>query len=70
MFTLMQKYKLSAVSTFFQPKRGKTNVTYLSKDPQYKPSQIDYVLMSSRWATSVKDSKVKRGVSCQRWGRH
>ena len=67
MLALMQRYKLSTVSTFFQPKRGKTNITYLPKDPLYKPSQIDYVLMSSRWATSVKDSKVKWGVSCQRW---
>ena len=69
MLDLMRIFKLTAVSTFFQSKRGKSNATYLAKDPRYKPSQIDYILVSSRWATSVKDCKVKWGVSCQRWGR-
>ena len=43
---LMRKSKLVAVSTFFQPCRRKTNVTYIAKDPAYKPSQIDYILIS------------------------
>ena len=67
---LMQKMKLTAVSTFFQPKRGKSNVTYMAKDSKYKPSQIDYILISSRWATAITDCKVKWGITCQRWGRH
>ena len=70
MLDLMQRMNITAVSTFFQPKRGKSNATYLAKDPRYKPSQIDYVLVSSRWATAVRDCKVKWGVACQRWGRH
>ena len=64
------RMKLVAISTYFQPSRGKSNATYLAKDPKYKPSQIDYIVISSRWATSVTNSKVKWGVTCQRWGRH
>ena len=67
---LMRQSKLTAVSTHFQPNRRKTNATYLAKDPQYKPSQIDYILTSQRWATAVKDCKVRWGISVQRWGRH
>ena len=67
---MLQRTKLVAISTYFQPARGKSNATYLAKDPSYKPSQIDYIAVSSRWASSVVDSKVKWGVSCQRWGRH
>ena len=70
MLTLMQTMKLTAVSTYFQSRRGKSNSTYLARDPRYKPSQIDYVLVSTRWATAVRDCKVKWGVACQRWGRH
>ena len=33
------------------------------------PSQIDYILISSRWATSVRKAHVKWGISCHRWGR-
>ena len=67
---LMRRTKLTAISTCFQPRRRKSNAIYLAKDPQYKPSQIDYVLISSRWATSIRDCKVKWGIACQRWGRH
>ena len=66
---MMRRLKLTAISTFFQPRRRKSNATYLAKDPVYKPSQIDYILISSRWATSVKNCQVKWGISCQRWGR-
>ena len=66
---IMRRHKLFAISTFFQPPRNKTNVTYLPRDKTYKPSQLDYVLISSRWATAVRNSQVKWGASCQRWGR-
>ena len=52
---LMRQSKLTAISTCFQPPRRKNNATYLAKDPQFKPSQIDYVMISSRWSSSVKD---------------
>ena len=66
---IMRRSKLTAISTFFQPRRRRSNATYLAKNPYYKPSQIDYVLISSRWATSVRNCQVKWGISCQRWGR-
>ena len=66
---LMDRLQLCAVSTLHQPRRGSTNATYLSKDPRYGPSQIDYVMVSCRWATSAHKCCVKWGVSCQRWGR-
>ena len=72
---VMRKHNLSAASTFFKPAKrrnspSRSNATYLARDPNYKPSQIDYVLISSRWATSIMNCKVKWGISCQRWGRH
>ena len=68
---MMQRFNLTATSTFFQPRRSKLgNATYLAKNPEYRPSQIDYILLSARWATSIRNCKVKWGVSCQRWGRH
>ena len=66
---LMRKTKLVAISTFFQPCRRKTNVTYIAKDTAYKPSQIDYILISSRWATSITKCRVRWGMTIQRWGR-
>ena len=66
---MMRQHKLTAMSTFFQPPRRKSNATYIAKDPQYKPSQIDYILVSARWATSIRNCQVKWGISCQRWGR-
>jgi len=72
---VMRNYNLSAASTLFKPGKrrfspSRSNATYLPKDNAYKPSQIDYILISSRWATGIKDCKVKWGLSCQRWGRY
>ena len=69
MLELMNRRDLSAVSTMFKPPRGKTNATFVPRDPAYKDTQIDFILVSSRWATSVNDSKVKWGPSFMRWGR-
>ncbi|KAI8516780.1 hypothetical protein Bbelb_053610 [Branchiostoma belcheri] len=44
---MMRRTNLTAASTYFQPRRHKSNATYLAKDPEYKPSQIDYVLNKS-----------------------
>ena len=67
--SIMERRNLYAVSTMFQPKRNKSNATFLSRDTNYGPSQIDHILVSSRWASSVSDCKVSWGISCQRWGR-
>ena len=69
MLEMMRRSNLCATSTMFQPARGKSNATFLPRDPQYNPSQIDYILISSRWATGAKDSKVRWGPSIKRWGR-
>ena len=66
----MRHSKLTAISTFFQPHKRKSNITYIAKNPAFKPSQIDYILISSRRATAVRDCKVKWGLYLQRWGRH
>ena len=65
----MNRRSLCAISTMFKPMRGKTNATFIPHDPTFNETQIDYILISSRWATAVTDSKVKRGVSISRWGR-
>ena len=66
---IMRRHKLYAISTFFQPSRKKNNATYIPRDKNYAPSQIDYVLVSNRWATAFRDCKVKWGLSIKRWGR-
>ena len=70
LMNLLKTRQLCAISTLHQPRRGTTNKTYLSKDPRYGPSQIDYILASCRWMSSAYKSSVKWGVTCQRWGRH
>ena len=68
---LMQKFKLTATSTLFQPRRCKLgNATFIPRNPEFNPTQIDYILTSSRWSSSMRSCKVKWGMSCKRWGRH
>ena len=69
MLNLMRTHNLCATSTSFQPPRRKSNATFIPRDKNYTLTQIDYVLISSRWATSVQDCKVCWGISLQRWGR-
>ena len=45
MLDIMRRHKLFAISTFFQPPRNKTNVTYLPRYKTYKPSQLDYLIV-------------------------
>ena len=66
---LMNRRNLCAISTMFKPLRGKTNAKFVPHDPMFNETQIDYILISSRWSTAVTDSKVKWGVSISRWGR-
>ena len=67
---IMRRHRLIAASTLHQPRRGLTNATFIPRDPQCKPRQIDYILCSRRWASSVRRSRVRWGVTIQRWGRH
>ena len=66
---MMERLDLQAASTRFQPLRKHTNATYIPKDSRYNPLQLDYILTSSRWASSVRQSHVRWGVSIRRWGR-
>ena len=66
---LMKNHRLVAASTIHQPQRGHTNATFIPRDTRYKPHQLDYILCSVRWVTSVRSSRVRWGPSIQRWGR-
>ena len=65
----MERLYIQAASTRFQPLRNHTNATYILTDPRYNPLQLDDILTSSRWASSVRQSHVRWGVSIRRWGR-
>ena len=56
---LMSAHNLVAASTLHQPRRGHKNATFMPRDTRYKPRQIDYILCSKRWASSVSSSCVK-----------
>ena len=66
---LMKNHRLVAASTLHKPKRGHTNATFIPRDTRYQPTQLDYILCSERWVTSVTRSRVMWGPSIQRWGR-
>ena len=51
---------LFAASTYFCPEKSAPlgQATYISKSGGTKPSQIDYVLVSRKWLSSIRSSKV------------
>ena len=55
---LMRNHRLIAASTLHQPRRRHSNATFIPRDPHYKPRQLDYILCSARWASSVRNSRV------------
>ena len=69
MLDLMNRRDLCAISKTFNPPKGKTNATFVPRDPAYKETHIDYILIASRWASAVRDSKVRWGASITRWRR-
>ena len=66
---IMNKTELRCVSTYFQPRKNHSNATYMNKQQGKAPSQIDYVIVSSRWASSVRSSKVTWGIPIMVHGR-
>ena len=66
---LMEKHRLRAVSTYFQPAGRRAPCTYINKTPTLAPSQIDYVIVSERWSSSIRSCKVKWEPSIRRFGR-
>ena len=60
----------SGLHSLPEPLRNHTNATsYIPNDSRYNPLQLDYILTSSRWASSVRQSHERWGVNIRRWGR-
>ena len=66
---LMKNFSLRAVSTYFQPRRKHSNATYMNVQQGKAPSQIDYILISSRWSTGARDCKTLWGLPITVHGR-
>ena len=66
---IMRTFTLKCVSTCFQPPRKHSNATYLNVQPQLPPSQIDHIIVSSRWSSSVRGCKTMWGLSMRAHGR-
>ena len=73
---LMSRFDLFAIATKFKPKRriwsGKLrrcNATYLPKHNNRRPTKLDYILVSNRWKSSVRQCCVKWGASMHRFGK-
>ena len=69
LLSIMQKFSLKSVSTYFQPKKRHTNATFLNIQPALPPSQIDYIIVSSRWSTGVRNCSTKWGLPISAHGR-
>lgn len=66
---IMELLSLRCVSTYFQPRRRHSNATFMNIQPEKAPSQIDYIIVSSRWASSVRTCSTKWGVAIEAYGR-
>ena len=66
---IMKKYSLRCVSSYFQPKRRHSNAIFMNVQPQKPPSQIDYILVSGRWSTSVRNCTTAWGPAITAHGR-
>ena len=66
---MMNIASLRCVSTYFKPRKNHSNATYMNIQQDKPPSQIDHILVSRRWASSVRSCKVKWGISMKAYGR-
>ena len=66
---IMNRRSLRCVSTYFQPRRNHSNATYINIQPEKPPSQIDYIIVSSRWSSSARSCSTKWGISIASHGR-
>ena len=66
---IMRKFGLACSSTYFQPKKRHSNATFMNVQPGKPPSQIDYIFVSQRWASSVRSCATKWGLPMQAYGR-
>ena len=69
LLSIMNNLSLRCVSTYFQPRRNHCNATFINVQPEKPPSQIDYIIVSSRWATSVRSCSTKWGPAIESYGR-
>ena len=69
---LMRAHDLFATDTMSKPARKKwdiserkrvCNASYLDKDSKKRPRKLDYICVSNRWKSMVKNVKVKWGTS-------
>ena len=65
---LLHRQNLCAVSTMFQPKRNRTNATWINPCTNLKPSQIDHILVCNRWKSWVSSCRVRWGPSRLSYG--
>ena len=73
---LMRLHDLFAVDTLFKSRRKKwgekkclCNATYIDKDEKRRPRKLDYICVSNRWKSMVKNVQVRWGPSQYRFGR-
>ena len=69
LLNIMNHISLRCVSTYFRPRRNHNNATFMNVQPDKPPSQIDHILVSSRWASSVRNCKVQWGIAIAAYGR-
>ena len=75
---LMRAHDLFAAGTAFKPKKKRwpssqrkrtCNATYMDKDNSKRPRKLDYICVSNRWRSMIKNVSVKWGPSEHRFGR-
>ena len=66
---IMQMFSMKCISTCFQPPRRHSNATYINVQPHLPPSQIDHIIVSTRWSSSVRCCKSMWGLSMKAHGR-
>ena len=66
---IMKQFSLRCVSTYFQPPRRHSNATFINIQPNKPPSQIDYIIVSQRWSSSVRNCTTKWGPAISAYGR-
>ena len=69
LLSIMRKFSLRCVSTYFQPPRRHSNATFMNVQPEKPPSQIDYIIVSSRWSTAVRNCSTMWGLPIAVHGR-
>ena len=69
LLSIMNSVNLRCVSTYYQPRKKHSNATFVNVQPDKPPSQIDYILVSSRWSSSVRSCSTKWGLAIDAYGR-